>query len=76
MSHQGGDREWSTRCVVNLASVQSSLLMFKTNIEAVAAVITANSEFLRTMSDCVNQYLDQCGRRWVELSRLFSFIKI
>ena len=33
-------------------------------------------EFLQTMSAAVDKYLDQCGRRWIELDGLFSFMKL
>jgi len=55
---------------------KESAHIFQIDIETVVALIAANSEFLQTMSDCVDRYLDQCGRRWVELSGLFSFMKV
>ncbi|KAI0369754.1 hypothetical protein BV20DRAFT_967411 [Pilatotrama ljubarskyi] len=33
-------------------------------------------EFLRAMMDTVEKYMDQCGRRWVQMSALFSFMKL
>lgn len=33
-------------------------------------------DFLETMAASVNKYLDQNARRWVDLSSLFSFVKI
>jgi len=51
-------------------------LTFERNIDEVTTVTFANGEFLRTMTDTVDKYMDQCGRRWVELSSIFSFMKI
>ncbi|KAF7356957.1 DNA polymerase [Mycena venus] len=47
-----------------------------TNIDAVSAVIANNLSFLQAMSACVERYLDQSARRWVELSTIFSFMKL
>ncbi|KDQ26754.1 hypothetical protein PLEOSDRAFT_1105655 [Pleurotus ostreatus PC15] len=35
-----------------------------------------NAEFLFIMGEVVEKYLDQCGRRWVELDKLFSFMRM
>jgi len=40
------------------------------------ALVQVQSEFLVAMKDTVEKYLDQCGRRWVELGSLFSFMKL
>ncbi|KAH9933419.1 ribonuclease H-like domain-containing protein [Fomitopsis serialis] len=42
----------------------------------VPRVYGADAEFLRVMGATVDKYLDQSGRRWVNLTGLFSFMKI
>ncbi|EIW58350.1 DNA-directed DNA polymerase alpha catalytic subunit POL1 [Trametes versicolor FP-101664 SS1] len=34
------------------------------------------SEFLDMMKGTVDKYMDQCGRRWIQMSALFSFMKL
>ncbi|KII85843.1 hypothetical protein PLICRDRAFT_298164 [Plicaturopsis crispa FD-325 SS-3] len=48
----------------------------KEDIGAVDGAVMNNAAFLQSMTDTVEKYLDQCGRRWVELSGLFSFMKV
>jgi len=77
--------------VVKLSNVQQELLLkvrlmsywhveytpnAYTLAEATTALVTANSEFLMNMSNCVEKHLNQCGRRWVDLSSVFSFMKV
>lgn len=45
-------------------------------LDEVRALAGAQAEFLQGMSDTVEKYLDQCGRRWVNLTNLFSFMKV
>ncbi|KAI0947004.1 hypothetical protein AcV7_009558 [Taiwanofungus camphoratus] len=40
------------------------------------ALVDLQTDFLQAMTGTVEKYLDQCGRRWVELSGLFSFMKV
>ncbi|KAI0358255.1 hypothetical protein OH77DRAFT_1256462 [Trametes cingulata] len=40
------------------------------------ALASHQDEFLRSMMDTVEKYMDQCGRRWVQMSALFSFMKL
>jgi DNA polymerase alpha subunit A len=35
-----------------------------------------NIALLQTLSDTVEKYIDQSGRRWVDMSNLFSFMKV
>ncbi|KAF8585711.1 DNA polymerase alpha catalytic subunit [Ramaria rubella] len=42
----------------------------------VAALIDVNNAFLGAMAATVEKYLNHCGRRWVELDGLFSFMKL
>ncbi|KEP54793.1 DNA polymerase II [Rhizoctonia solani 123E] len=42
----------------------------------VIALVGLNNEFLTTMTNCVEKYLNQCARRWVEMGTLFSFMQI
>jgi DNA polymerase alpha subunit A len=39
-------------------------------------VVQQNIAFLEAMRGTVNKYLNHCGRRWVELRKLFSFVKL
>ncbi|KAJ7717680.1 DNA polymerase family B-domain-containing protein [Mycena metata] len=47
-----------------------------THTEAVNAVVLSNLPFLHSMAACVERYLDQSARRWVELSTIFSFMNV
>ncbi|KAJ6561161.1 DNA polymerase family B-domain-containing protein [Mycena vulgaris] len=47
-----------------------------THTDAVNAVISSNLGFLQAMTACVERYLDQSARRWVELSTIFSFMHV
>ncbi|KAF7320311.1 DNA polymerase [Mycena kentingensis (nom. inval.)] len=44
--------------------------------DAVNALISSHFGFLQTMTTCIESYLDQSARRWVELRELFSFMKV
>ncbi|EMD39179.1 hypothetical protein CERSUDRAFT_112852 [Gelatoporia subvermispora B] len=44
--------------------------------DEIRALADVQGDFFRAMLAAVNKYLDQCGRRWVELSGLFSFMKM
>jgi DNA polymerase alpha subunit A len=44
--------------------------------EIVGGIIKANDALLRQLVAVVDKYLDQSGRRWVELDGLFSFMKM
>ncbi|KAJ3546934.1 hypothetical protein NM688_g5461 [Phlebia brevispora] len=44
--------------------------------DEIKALVHVQADFLRTMSQTVEKYLELCGRRWVELGTLFSFMKI
>lgn len=44
--------------------------------DEIKALADVQAEFLGTMIDTVDKYLNQCGRRWVELGQLFSFMKL
>ncbi|KAG9097044.1 DNA-directed DNA polymerase alpha catalytic subunit pol1 [Ceratobasidium sp. UAMH 11750] len=41
----------------------------------VTALVNINRSFLEYMGRCVEKYLEQCGRRWVELGLLFAFMQ-
>ncbi|KAJ7763943.1 DNA polymerase family B-domain-containing protein [Mycena maculata] len=47
-----------------------------TQTDAVGAVVSNNLGFLQAMSACVERYLNQSARRWVELSKIFSFMNV
>ncbi|KAK0203170.1 hypothetical protein DFS33DRAFT_1345437 [Desarmillaria ectypa] len=44
--------------------------------EGVSVLVSQQAELLKAMSNCVDKYLDQCGRRWVEMGTLFCMMKI
>ncbi|KAH7920526.1 hypothetical protein BV22DRAFT_1073766 [Leucogyrophana mollusca] len=44
--------------------------------DEVVALTKMNAGFLHTMSETVEKYIDQCGRRWVDLGSLFSVMKV
>lgn len=44
--------------------------------DEIQALVNVQAEFLHTMTKAVDKYLEQCGRRWVELGSLFSFMKV
>ena len=46
------------------------------NTDAVETVVMHQKEFLFNMNAVVEKYLSQCGRRFVELGSLFSYIKL
>jgi hypothetical protein len=37
-------------------------------------IVSKNSEFLQTMLDCVEKYMNYNGRRWVDMASLFNFM--
>ncbi|KAH9849847.1 hypothetical protein C2E23DRAFT_887828 [Lenzites betulinus] len=39
-------------------------------------LVHGQDELLLAMTDAVEKYMDQCGRRWVQMSALFSFMKL
>lgn len=43
--------------------------------EQVKAVAAKNAEFLSAMNHTVKRFLDENGRRWVDMQSLFSFMK-
>ncbi|KAG6896542.1 hypothetical protein C0992_007538 [Termitomyces sp. T32_za158] len=44
--------------------------------EALKELVRTNAGHLQPLMDCVERYLDQCGRRWVDLSGIFSLVKL
>jgi len=44
--------------------------------DGVDALVLTQGPFLHDMYQVVDKYLSQCGRRWVELKSLFSFMKV
>ena len=61
------------RVLVNMDRME---LNYATLSDEVVALVDVNDTFLRAMTATVEKYLDNCGRRWVDLDGLFSFIKI
>ncbi|KAG2011412.1 DNA polymerase alpha catalytic subunit [Coprinopsis cinerea AmutBmut pab1-1] len=44
--------------------------------EEVLAVVGSQATLLNNLSDVVEKYLNQCGRRWVDLNSIFSVLKL
>ncbi|KIJ65181.1 hypothetical protein HYDPIDRAFT_27902 [Hydnomerulius pinastri MD-312] len=44
--------------------------------EEVKNLTITNQVFLQAMTDTVDKYINQCGRRWIDLGALFSAMKI
>jgi DNA polymerase alpha subunit A len=59
-----------------LGNISISWMTNSRTTDEITAVTFANGEFLRIMTNTVEKYMDQCGRRWVELSNIFSFMKM
>ncbi|KAJ7623603.1 hypothetical protein FB45DRAFT_837909 [Roridomyces roridus] len=47
-----------------------------TQTDAVEAVLVSNHQLLRDLTACVEKYLNQSARRWVDLSTIFAFMKV
>lgn len=50
------------------------VLVITITLETVSVLLSRNSPFLANMTKLVDKYLVQCGRRWVDLRGLFSFM--
>jgi DNA polymerase alpha subunit A len=61
------------RMILHMSQVSSMLMGRAGDINA---IVDTNIIFLTEMSAAVSKYVDQSGRRWVELGSLFSFMKI
>ncbi|TFK39510.1 DNA polymerase alpha catalytic subunit [Crucibulum laeve] len=46
------------------------------HLETITALVGFNRPLLTTLSNCTEKYLEQCGRRWVDLSSIFSVMKV
>ncbi len=46
------------------------------SVTEVSVLVSQQADLLRSLSSVVDKYLDQCGRRWVEMGTLFSMMKI
>ncbi|KAF9540175.1 hypothetical protein CPC08DRAFT_478292 [Agrocybe pediades] len=44
--------------------------------EEIAAIVLKNQMILRTLTDCVERHLNHCGRRWIDLSVIFSAMRV
>ncbi|KAG6887799.1 hypothetical protein C0995_012659 [Termitomyces sp. Mi166 len=58
------------------SAIKASKGSSATEQEALVALIQLNTKCLQSLMNCAEQYLDQCGRRWVDLSGIFSLIKL
>lgn len=63
--------------MVSISSSRTRIIQ-ETNafLDEVIALVDVNSAFLHEMTATVEKYLNRCGRRWVELEALFSFMKV
>ncbi|KAH9893227.1 hypothetical protein C8Q73DRAFT_836492 [Cubamyces lactineus] len=48
----------------------------KSTVEVLTTLYTHQGVFLQSIVDTVEKYMDQCGRRWVQMGALFSFMKL
>lgn len=46
------------------------------NPDEVAVLVQENKNFLARLSETVERYLSDCGRRWVEFNGLFSYMNV
>ena len=44
--------------------------------DEVLEIISSNQELMRQLHSVVDKYLNKCGRRWVDLSDIFSFARL
>lgn len=42
----------------------------------VTAIAGKNKPLLQTLTQCVDKYLNNCGRRWIDLEAIFSTMKV
>lgn len=45
-------------------------------IVEISTLANFNRPFLTDMSEAVEKYLGNCGRRWVDLEKTFSFMRL
>ncbi|KAJ7178608.1 DNA polymerase family B-domain-containing protein [Mycena crocata] len=60
----------------NAEKALKATVVLRIQVYAVSAIISNNLGFLQAMTSCVERYLDQSARRWVELSTIFSFMNV
>lgn len=76
-SYQSSHRNLTSRFVCYFHYRLRKLTIYSFDCtDEVTSVTFANGTFLRSMSDTVEKYMDQCGRRWVDLGSIFSFMKL
>ncbi|PPQ85267.1 hypothetical protein CVT25_010040 [Psilocybe cyanescens] len=46
------------------------------NRSNLVAIIAKNQVLLRTLAECVEKHLNNCGRRWIDLGAIFSSMKL
>jgi hypothetical protein len=56
--------------------ISSNLCGFISFLEHFSDVITKNTVLLQNLRECVEKHLTNCGRRWVDLTTIFSMIKV
>lgn len=62
--------------VSGLLNTDTGRLNNVASLDEVVALVDVNGVFLSAMTVTVEKHLNNCGRRWVELNGLFSFMKI
>lgn len=62
------------RCTSNAYIISLTILTpFAADL---VAIIAKNQVLLRTLGECVEKHLNNCGRRWIDLGTIFSSMKL
>ncbi|KAF8966275.1 DNA polymerase alpha catalytic subunit [Flammula alnicola] len=65
------------RYFVSLFDVQKALATSRPERQSLVTAITGkNQQLLGNLTECVEKYLNNCGRRWVDLGAIFSQMKV
>ena len=51
-----------------------SVIIFHCTIDHVEALVGQNQDVLDMLHRTTEKFLDECGRRWVDLKELFTFV--
>ncbi|PPQ65503.1 hypothetical protein CVT24_010799 [Panaeolus cyanescens] len=64
------------RYFVSLFDAAKALKSTSTNQERISAIVGRNLVLLNSLTDTVEKYLNNCGRRWIDLAPIFAKLKI
>ena len=67
---RGTNKHGERRCGLGL------LLGLSNDLDELLALTNLNAVFLNAMKEAADKYLNKCGRRWVDLGAIFSFMKV